>query len=113
VSVNLINQAIEEYGLLDEIDGVPGRECAGSKFHSPTPLASGLADLADIFSMSIREGDDPIWLCPNCLANLRIFVRLLMASDGALPWETRRQFGNLIRELGTKAWESYYKEQVP
>lgn len=112
MSISLITRAIEEYGLLDEVGGVPGKECAGSKFHSPTPLVCVQVDLADLFMISPALNADPLWTCPNCLINLRIFVRLLIASDGALPWETRRQFGNLIRELGVKTWESYYKERV-
>jgi hypothetical protein len=112
MSINLIHRAIEEYGILPDIGGVPGRECAGSKFHSPTPLACVQVDLADLFVALTDDGADPLWVCPNCLLNLRIFVLLLIASGGSLPWETRRQFGNLIRELGARTWECYYKEQA-
>jgi hypothetical protein len=110
--MNLISKAIEEFGLLGDIEGVPGMDCSGSKFHSPTPLASVRVDLADIFAAPTDDQADPIWLCQNCLTNLRIFVLLMIASTGTLTWECRRQFGNLIRELGVRAWESYYKEQV-
>ena len=44
-------------------------------------------------------------LCGTCADNLTTYRVLMAASNGRLPWEIRREFGNLIRALGTSAWE--------
>jgi hypothetical protein len=70
------------------------RVCVGSKYHSPTPLVV----------MGVRVGEEVVNLCPTCQANLKVFVSLMTSSNGSLPWEVRREFGNRIRSLGMKQW---------
>lgn len=74
-------------------DGAPG-ECEGSRFHSPTPL---LVYVEEVAGTTVR-------LCGNCRDNLGVFSTLMNASNGSLPWEVRREFGNSIRDLGMRAW---------
>lgn len=90
--------------LISEVGGVsaPGRilaeraTCAGAKFHSPTPL-------------TVREvaiGDDAVYLCGTCHDNLLVFMDLMKAMEGNMPWETRRCFGNLLRAVGMRLYAS-------
>ena len=71
------------------------RTCVGSKYHSPTPLKVE----------DYEVGGKMIPLCGTCADNLTTYRVLMAASNGRLPWEIRREFGNLIRALGTSAWE--------
>jgi hypothetical protein len=106
--MSLILEAIEEHGVTDRAGGVLGVPCEGSKFHSPTPLVCTKVDLRDLVD-NTEALSDVVWLCGVCAANLRIFVRLMVATEGDLEWEVRREFGNRIRDLGMKVW-TYRKE---
>lgn len=72
------------------------RECAGAKFHSPTPLLLHEVDL----------GEDSVWLCGTCCSNLSVLRHLLDTHEGDLPWTVRREFGNLIRAIALRSWEA-------
>lgn len=83
-----------------DCSGLPGtlaldRECAGAKFHSPTPLVLH----------EVEVGGDPVLLCGTCAANLRVLQHLLVQTDGDLPWTVRREFGNLIRAIALRGWQ--------
>ena len=72
------------------------RECAGAKFHSPTPL----------LLTEVALGEESVWLCGTCCDNLRVLQHLLAEHDGDLPWTVRREFGNLIRAIALRSWEA-------
>lgn len=74
--------------------------CAGSKFHSPTPLVV----------LKTPVGEEIIPLCGTCRDNLGVFLSLMTTSNGSLPWEVRREFGNRIRSLGMTAWLSSHPD---
>lgn len=97
--MSLITEALREHGV--EVEGEPGGVCMGSKFHSPTPLVVGVVDVAG----------QRLSLCSTCHANIEVFVSLMRATDGTLPWAVRREFGNKIRTLGMKSWQ--YTEGEP
>lgn len=78
-----------------------GQECAGAKFHSPTPLLLTRVSL----------GDDSVWLCGTCCANLSVLQHLLATHNGDLPWTVRREFGNLIRAIALRSWEAGANQQ--
>lgn len=81
-----------------------GAACGGARFHSPTPLT-----LVKVWITPGPDDDESslVRLCPTCAANLRILQRLLVASNGDLPWVTRREFGNDLRLLAMRGWERY------
>lgn len=73
--------------------------CVGAKYHSPTPLV--------VHEVPLNPADpesEVVTLCGSCRDNLAIHQYLLERSDGELPWAVRREFGNLIRATGEKAW---------
>ena len=72
-----------------------GYRCEGSKFHSPQPLIVTEYDLGE---------DESVMLCGTCTGNLTVLMSLLEAHKGSLPWEARREFGNMIRALGLRAY---------
>lgn len=95
-------------GMLTEVQG-----CEGAKFHSPQPLLVrqyGL-DGAALYATDDRAATATVWLCGTCAANLTVLLCLLKAHQGDLPWEARREFGNLIRALGMRAWKHYLSQQ--
>jgi hypothetical protein len=83
--------------ILDEVDpsrlgGIPTQkaECAGAKFHSPTPLL--------VHEVALST-DHVVYLCGVCRDNLRLLRELQKVRDGQLPWTIRREFGNRLRSL--------------
>jgi hypothetical protein len=70
-------------------------QCAGARYHSPTPLL--------VSAVSVDEASE--WLCGTCEDNLAVFLTLMNGSNGTLDWAVRREFGNLLRALGMRAWE--------
>lgn len=85
------------------------QECEGSKYHTPSPLVLRPYTLSSFKKIEMVPTDDDdekaIWLCGTCVANLNIFLSLMEATEGNMPWEVRREFGNLIRLLGLDLWE--------
>lgn len=105
---------IENVGGVD-VSGVLAeyQDCQGSKYHTPNPL------ILRCYVVRWEQGSgrrtklqpcedsdqDFVWLCGTCASNLDIFLSLMDATDGNVPWETRREFGNLIRSLGLDRWK--------
>lgn len=71
-------------------------ECEAAKFHSPTPL----------LVYKRRVGERTAIICGTCEDNLTVYLKLLEANDGELPWEVRREFGNLLRALAQEEWDN-------
>ena len=89
--------------------GVP---CEGSKFHSPRPLLVRPHDLAVGDDPLLPEGDK-VNLCATCGDNLSLYLGILSAYDGATPCSVRKDFGNVIRSLGDRAWVHHTKRSAP
>lgn len=108
--------------LIKEAHGVPlpgvlteVQQCEGAKFHSPQPLLVREYGL-DGAVLYPNDGEhsavhDTVWLCGTCASNLTVLLCLLRAHGGDLPWEARREFGNLVRALGMRAWQHYLSIQ--
>jgi hypothetical protein len=104
-------------GLIRKVNGLPlpgilaegGEVCEGAKHHSPRPLIvhefevlrDGLRPIETI------EDDVPgaVWLCATCADNVRVALSLFASHGGALPWEARREFGNLVRAIAQRPYE--------
>lgn len=87
-----------------------GVECEGSKFHNPRPLSAAPIDLAFLLELEGLEAlraQDVVYLCGTCRDNLSIYLAVRLSYDGQTPQAVRRDFGNIIRELGDRAWDHY------
>ena len=93
-----------------EVDmmGVP---CEGSKFHSPRPLLVRPYDLAGD-DVPLAECDK-VNLCGICEDNLALYLGILAAYEGETPCSVRKDFGNIIRALGDRAWSHHLKRSAP
>ena len=80
-----------------------GEVCLGAKFHSPSPLVLREVNLVP-WDPNLNE---TVWLCGTCADNLLVFQHLLGQTEGLVPWETRREFGNQVRALGHRGWDIY------
>lgn len=67
--------------------------CEGALHHSPNPLVLHMVDL----------GSEEVMLCGTCRDNFATLREITDAYDGKPPWPLRREFGNLIRALVTRA----------
>lgn len=94
--MNRISEALTECGI-----PMSGVACEGAKYHSPTPL---------VVEPVLLSATMTVMLCGTCRDNVGTFLALMTASNGSLPWEVRREFGNLIRSLGQSAWEKRVEE---
>lgn len=92
--MGLITEALDRHPIPGE--GRWGESCEGSEYHSPRPL------LVRTFTVA----GTVVRLCGTCEDNVRVFLSLMTASTGTLPWSVRREFGNRVRALGMSAWES-------
>jgi hypothetical protein len=73
------------------LPGVPATgQCAGSKFHSPTPLL--------LHEVELPRGTTAL-VCGTCRDNLQLLTELTRHTEGSLPWTIRREFGNNLRAL--------------
>lgn len=86
-------------------------DCEGSMHHSPSPLLIRpyylSAAVDEVLGAPAREGDDLaqlVYLCSTCRDNLTVYLSLLYAYSGAPPLAAKRDFGNIIRHLGDRAW---------
>lgn len=86
-------------------------DCEGSKHHSPSPLLVRpfylSAAVDEVLGHEPREEDDLVYLCSTCRDNLTVYLSVLYAYDGAAPLAVKRDFGNIIRHLGDRAWEHW------
>lgn len=94
-------------------------ECEGAVFHSPRPLFVHWVPLVREEWWTEFEGPGPnpgfaprAALCGTCRDNLAILLQMLHATNGALDWEIRREFGNGIRALALKGWQ-WFSEHRP
>lgn len=81
-------------------------ECEGSKFHSPTPLFVTKVPLVPR-DWPAPAGVPMVSLCGTCRDNLTSLQQILLLTDGTVPWQVRREFGNTIRALADKGWRLY------
>jgi hypothetical protein len=84
-------------------------QCQGAKYHSPAPLMVRPVYLKDAVDFLVQGnprtyGRPTVFLCATCTDNLRAYLALMVATGGQLEWPARREFGNLIRHLGTQGW---------
>jgi hypothetical protein len=80
-----------------------GEACVGAKFHSPSPLILRETELVP-WDLKISA---TALLCGTCADNLLVLQHLLGEFEGDVPWETRREFGNQLRDLGLRGWDIY------
>lgn len=86
-------------------------DCDGSRHHSPSPLLIRPVYLSTLLDEALgnqpSDPDDLVYLCSTCRDNIVVYLSILYAYDGAAPMAVRRDFGNLTRELGDRAWEHW------
>lgn len=103
--------------LIRQVNGLPlpgilaesPVSCEAAKHHSPRPLIVNeyqvLKDgLEPIFEVTDEPGT--AWLCGTCADNVRVALALFEAHDGVLPWQARREFGNLVRAIAQRPFET-------
>ena len=83
-------------------------ECEGAKFHSPTPLILHEVDLIPWDQTAPRLY---VKLCGTCRDNLWVYQQIMLRNDGDMTWELQRCFGNRIRGLAKRAWDTYKASQ--
>lgn len=110
MTASRIATALEQADIDSNLNAwIGGGDCQGSKFHSPRPLLVRPYHLSTLVVEA--QGQEPgsrsdlAHLCATCFDNVTVYVSLLIAYDGAPPPGLRRDFGNVIRELGHRAWE--------
>lgn len=104
-------------GLIRKINGLPlpgilaesDVACEGAKHHSPRPL---IVQEYEVLKDGLRPihtiADDvpgAVYLCATCADNVRVALSLFASHGGVLPWEARREFGNLVRAIAQKPYE--------
>jgi len=65
--------------------------CEAAKFHSPRPLTTHAYKLPN---------NRVVFLCGTCRDNLSVYL-YLWSAEGGLDWTTLREFGNLLRNIGS------------
>jgi hypothetical protein len=81
--------------------------CEAARHHSPRPLLvkeyrvtkSGLMPLEGIV-----DERGTVWLCGTCADNISLALALYEAHGGTLPWQARREFGNLVRAIAQRPY---------
>lgn len=101
--------------LISEVGGLvlPGIlaetpvSCEGAKFHSPQPMlvSEFIITRAGLVEHLGATAPDSVWLCGTCSGNVNVMLSLLAAHGGNLPWEARREFGNLVRAIAMRAYK--------
>lgn len=82
--------------------------CEAARHHSPRPLLvreyrvtkSGL----EVFDGPASE-PGTVWLCGTCASNVMVALALFEAHNGVLPWQARREFGNLVRAIAQRPYQ--------
>lgn len=82
--------------------------CEAAKHHSPRPLIvceyevrrDGLRLIE-----TVEDTPNTVWLCGTCAANVEVALALFASHDGVLPWQARREFGNLVRAIAQRPFE--------
>lgn len=91
-----------------DLPGVPG-QCAGARFHSPTPLFVQQVCLVSASWGEVAADAPKEMLCGTCRDNLLVLQHIMGAGQGGLSWEIRREFGNSIRHLAQVGWDFYHE----
>lgn len=111
--VKVLSESRKEITLPGALTWLQTGDCEGSKHHSPSPLLIRpyylSAAVDDVLGNDgIGQGDnDLVYLCSTCRDNLTVYLSILYAYDGAPPLAVKRDFGNIIRTLGERAWEHW------
>jgi hypothetical protein len=95
-------------GILAEAELV----CQGARFHSPRPLVvrEYVVRGGKVIPVDTTESpEDSVWLCGTCASNVEVMTSLLVAYNGSLSWQARREFGNDVRAIAERGW---IKEQT-
>jgi hypothetical protein len=115
--MSLIVESAKDLSPDDGWGGSFEHPCEGSRHHSPTPLRTYPVYLSQVVSSAVagdatdtQGGEDQVWLCSTCEDNLQVFCTFLHSTNGALVWDVKREFGNIIRDLGQRAWAHYKGE---
>lgn len=89
-------------------------ECTGAKYHSPAPLIVQEYVLDPEWGMVTIGVEETYfgqlltaWMCGTCADNVALYLQLMKKHGGDPAWPVRREFGNLTRLLGDRAWEQY------
>lgn len=83
-----------------------GQVCVCVADHNPEPRE---LNRHHIWPKSAGGTDTPenlVWLCPTTHVNVHELERLWFRYEGEPPWEERRRFGPLARDLARRAYES-------
>lgn len=82
--------------------------CEAAKHHSPRPLLVCEYEVRRDGLRLIEAVEDvpgTVWLCGTCAANVEVALALFASHGGALPWQARREFGNLVRAIAQRPYE--------
>lgn len=86
-------------------------DCEGSRHHSPSPLLirpyNLTAAMDTVLGQCSPTESETVYLCSTCKDNLTVYLSVLYAYDGAPPLAVKRDFGNIIRALGDRAWNAW------
>ena|SRR6476646_5339645 len=102
--------------LIQKINGLPlpgilaesDVACEAAKHHSPRPLIVHEFEVLPDGLRTIESVEDvpgSVWLCATCADNVRVALALFASHGGSLPWEARREFGNLVRAIAQRAYK--------
>lgn len=81
----------------------------GSAFHSPKPLLLHHTPIYDPSwpSAEPEERIPTVLLSGTNRDSLIVWQTLLYEMEGVVPWEIRREIGNVIRAIGEQGWRRY------
>lgn len=82
--------------------------CEAAKHHSPRPLLVCEYEVRKEGLRLMEHVEDvpgSVWLCGTCAANVEVALALFASHGGVLPWQARREFGNLVRAIAQKPYE--------
>lgn len=105
-----IIRMLSNVGQVEYLDPLQGGDCQGSRHHSPRPLLTYRYDLSKIEAGAPAPADDEeaseahVDLCSTCYDNLCVYLSVLFAYRGDPHQAVRRDFGNIIRFMGERAW---------
>lgn len=85
----------------------PSVACEAAKHHSPRPLLVceyrvTRSRLEPLDGDTVEEGT--VWLCGTCSDNVNVALALYDGHDGVLPWQARRELGNLVRAIAERPY---------
>ena len=109
--IGLLTKGSANVSLPGSLAWLQTGDCEGSKHHSPSPLLIRpyylSAAVDEVRGEQPRTEDDLVYLCSTCWDNLTVYLSILHAYSGAVPMAAKRDFGNIIRHLGDRAWQHW------